>query len=487
MNTTQNTETKMPKVFISYSWTSPEHQQWVIRLAEQLHDANIHPIFDQWDLRPGQDSVAFMESMVNDSSIDKIIMIIDDVYTERANARSGGVGSESTILSNELYNVKDTDNILAIISEPGAKPPIFYSARIYIDLSTEEKYAENYESLIRWIYDQFKHERPKRIGSIPSFITSNENSAVLFTNTEYHFALDAIEKGGSTAGGRIKAYLNKLKSELVKISIDSSADQTSSFIENFAIFQKHLKEFTAIANSVCELNPDPKLIKHFMRFLESLLSYATIPFNQSRTIADSELYGLIIYQIFLNFVAVIIKNEEFELLKIVLEEIYSTPTNHPKFNHFGRYSYFRIFYPFEQKFISQNINSSAREPISKIIQDNHDDSIVSFDEMCEADFILYLKSVTLILNDKAMDYIWWPSCAINLNQTRTPVKIFAKSENKDYLLKVLAFFSRNDMSFIEDLLKTKGQPSLDSIVIPNWRMIGSLNIEALTNYQKLKS
>ncbi|WP_408698880.1 SEFIR domain-containing protein [Acinetobacter baumannii] len=38
-----------PKVFISYSWTTPEHEKWVDELAHSLHDADIHVIFDKWD------------------------------------------------------------------------------------------------------------------------------------------------------------------------------------------------------------------------------------------------------------------------------------------------------------------------------------------------------------------------------------------------------------------------------------------------------
>ena len=71
---------KDPKVFISYSWSSPSHERWVLDLAESLMASGIEVKLDKWDLRLGGDAVAFMESMVTDKSIDKVLIISDKSY-----------------------------------------------------------------------------------------------------------------------------------------------------------------------------------------------------------------------------------------------------------------------------------------------------------------------------------------------------------------------------------------------------------------------
>ena len=53
-----------PKLFVSYSWSSPDHESWVVSLAEDLFSQGIEVILDKWDLKPGHDANAFMESMV---------------------------------------------------------------------------------------------------------------------------------------------------------------------------------------------------------------------------------------------------------------------------------------------------------------------------------------------------------------------------------------------------------------------------------------
>jgi len=66
-----------PKLFISYSWTSSAHEEWVISLATELRESRVDVILDKWDLKEGQDAHAFMEKMVTDPEIKKVAMICD--------------------------------------------------------------------------------------------------------------------------------------------------------------------------------------------------------------------------------------------------------------------------------------------------------------------------------------------------------------------------------------------------------------------------
>ena len=65
------------KAFISYSWTTPQHEQWVLDLAERLTIDGVSIILDKWDLKKGQDKHVFMEQMVNDPKVDKVLIICD--------------------------------------------------------------------------------------------------------------------------------------------------------------------------------------------------------------------------------------------------------------------------------------------------------------------------------------------------------------------------------------------------------------------------
>jgi hypothetical protein len=43
-----------PKTFISYSWTTPDYESWVISLASELRENGVDVILDKWDLKEGQ-------------------------------------------------------------------------------------------------------------------------------------------------------------------------------------------------------------------------------------------------------------------------------------------------------------------------------------------------------------------------------------------------------------------------------------------------
>ena len=150
------------KVFISYSWSV---QQRVIELAERLMANGVEVVLDVYDLKEGQDKYAFMEQAVNDPEIDRVLIVCDKVYTEKANSRSGGVGDETVIISPEIYGQVQQNKFVPIIFEVDengkAYCPSYIKSRIYIDLSTEDDHYESeYEKLLRNIYEKPMYKKP---------------------------------------------------------------------------------------------------------------------------------------------------------------------------------------------------------------------------------------------------------------------------------------------------------------------------------------
>lgn len=88
------------KVFISYSWVV---QDRVKELADELIGDGVKVLVDFYDLKEGQDKYAFMEQSVNDASVDKVLIICDRSYQEKANDRKGGVGEETIIIGDRLH------------------------------------------------------------------------------------------------------------------------------------------------------------------------------------------------------------------------------------------------------------------------------------------------------------------------------------------------------------------------------------------------
>lgn len=185
-----------PKLFISYSWSTPEHEDWVLRLATELVESGVDVILDKWDLKEGNDSNAFMEKMVTDKDVGKVIIVCDPVYALKADNRTGGVGTETQIITAEIYQSVAQNKFVAVIAQKDEQGktfvPTFYKSRIHIDLSDDDLYAKNFEQLLRWIYNQPLNIKPK-VGKKPAFLDEAVDIG-LGTSVSFRRAHDAIRK-----------------------------------------------------------------------------------------------------------------------------------------------------------------------------------------------------------------------------------------------------------------------------------------------------
>lgn len=235
-----------PKLFVSYSWSSAEHEQWVIKLATELRESGVDVILDKWDLREGHDAYAFMEKMVTDQEIKKVIIVCDRLYSEKADGRSGGVGTETQIISKEVYEKQDQNKFVAVVTEKDdvGKPylPTYYNSRIYIDLCDEDFYSKNFEQLLRWIYDEPLYEKPE-LGKKPSFLTDS-NTITLETSAKFRRVIDAIRNHKSNADGALNDYFETFVDGLDKFRISNHSgefdDKVVESIEKFLPYRNEV-------------------------------------------------------------------------------------------------------------------------------------------------------------------------------------------------------------------------------------------------------
>ncbi|NRF96128.1 TIR domain-containing protein [Paenibacillus frigoriresistens] len=173
-----------PKIFISYAWTTVAHQQWVVELATRLMHSGIEVRLDLWDLKEGHDIYAFMESMVTSKDIDKVLIICDSGYKKKADNREGGVGTETQIITPEIYTDVKQEKFIPIVSERDEKGehfiPQYMASRMYIDLSSEDSYEENLEKLIRNIFEVPLFKKPA-LGKPPQHLIEEGNAPLFQT------------------------------------------------------------------------------------------------------------------------------------------------------------------------------------------------------------------------------------------------------------------------------------------------------------------
>ena len=160
----------VPKVFISYSYDSPEHELWVEQLAKMLRSDGIEAVLDRWYLHPGDPITEFMEVGIRES--DFVLIVCTENYKQKSDARQGGVGYEEAIISSDMLSNSNHRKYIPVVKSRDyskAVPTALHSKK-YINLSSEDVFSPSYRDLLLTLYGRRPEAPP--IGKAPSYVRS---------------------------------------------------------------------------------------------------------------------------------------------------------------------------------------------------------------------------------------------------------------------------------------------------------------------------
>lgn len=172
-----------PKVFISYSWDSEEHKEWVLQLANDLISKyGVEVLLDQYELTAGKDLMYFLESSLEKAS--KVLLILTPNYKIKSENRKGGVGVEYSMISQELFDLQANNDKFIPILRTGninQSSPKYIKSKIYFEMFDDSKYIIKINELSRLLYNKPKLEMPK-LGAIPDFKDENFDPIIELAN-----------------------------------------------------------------------------------------------------------------------------------------------------------------------------------------------------------------------------------------------------------------------------------------------------------------
>jgi len=157
------------RCFISYSWDSESHKNWVLRLAEELHKNGVYVHLDQWDAKPGMDLPQYMETCIRESGF--VLLICTPGFAQKADRGVGGVGFEKTIVTGEIFlGVPSATKFVPILRSgaPVDAMPSYLKSKYFIDMRSDSEFAERIDVVLRHIYDAPVVARPD-LGSAPKY------------------------------------------------------------------------------------------------------------------------------------------------------------------------------------------------------------------------------------------------------------------------------------------------------------------------------
>ena len=422
-----------PKVFISYAWSTEDHQAWVKELVDRLLSDGIDVQFDKYDLRDGHDATVFMESMVTSPDVSKVLLVSDKVYAEKADSRKGGVGTETQIISKDVYDNTKQEKFIPLLCErdEDGEPylPTFLKSRVYIDFSKDDNFETSYDRLIRNLHGKPELKKPP-LGKIPSYLESDSIS--LFSTRHTIPLLRAqIDKYPK----RINTTIRKFLDQVYKILDSTTLDLT--------LLTDDKAKGMSIASTVDSLRP---LKDDFIDFLHVLLSsheefdvsYLIDFFSQlgdlqryrpNEKSSTVEHFQIITYELFIFTLALSIKTERHSIVEELLYSEYTFDTGReqrPK----AHKTYEEAFYYYLNTHNSLYAQTLARNQVNEGAQFLIDRLPIklSLEDVVTADYLCYYIAVS----NKVP---WFPQL-YHLKDEYTKLTFFSRLVSRRYCKKV---------------------------------------------------
>jgi len=289
-------------------------------------------VLDVWDLKEGDDKYAFMEKMVTDESVTHVLVFSDSEYAAKADARKAGVGTESQIISREVYSKVQQSKFIPVVCEfnEAGEPflPTFLKSRIWIDFSSTEAANDNWEQLIRVLYGKPAHEKPT-LGNAPTYVTTDVTVPASPAAAKFAALRQAVTQERRGLKLYREDFLDACCEYADALRIRERLDVTNMgqrVLEDcgkLKLVRDQIVDWVLLESRV---NPSDEFGEALVSVLERLLELKSRPPEVNRwNDVWFEAHRVFVYETFLYIVAGLLKTDSFGSLHLVLTSHYLLP------------------------------------------------------------------------------------------------------------------------------------------------------------------
>jgi len=432
--------TEYPKVFISYAWSRQKTQDDVLELAQRLRYDGIDVVLDKWDFKEGHDKYAFMERCVTDENINRVLIICDKAYQERADGRQGGVGDETVVISSEVYGHMQQTKFVPLIFERDETNnpfmPAYLKSRKYVDFSDETNFEKSYEELLRILYNMPVNKKPK-LGKKTTWLQDdiNHNELNILVKSLKNGATESLKKYQSICTRFIDTFINLLND--VRFKNDQfNAEELVKKISSLKPIRDVYFDFLEVI-----LESEFFSIHFITNFFEKIYNEVGIIEKGSYTQSTFEYYDFFRWESFIGTIAILLHYEKYEEVYKVLNHTYflrensfinsrSIPCKFSKFRvpcHTLEFDYQKINQTRYFSYTAQLLTEREKMPV------------LTKQLFAETDLLLYqLSTIFLCDESKSLPIFgkWFPTMYPYVKRK----DLWIKLQSKSFCEKILSLF-----------------------------------------------
>lgn len=241
-----------PIVFISYSWDSEEHKNWVKKLSDDLRTKySVYTLLDRYN-RGGYDLITFMTRAVEVA--DRVLLIGTPEYRNKSEKYdSGGVKYEDQLISVELYHKMGSSKFIPVLRS-GKFDTSFRSiveTRAGYDMREDGDYDKELKLLAADLWNNPLNAAPT-LGPRPAFasstgVESNSVKETIFISKEQF--VPEIKRLLSTPNSEI-AYTETIETECQNAFDLIMSHANYDFSIDSAVFKQYLDYHLSAINKL---------------------------------------------------------------------------------------------------------------------------------------------------------------------------------------------------------------------------------------------
>jgi hypothetical protein len=388
------------------------------------------------------------------------LIICDKSFAEKAN--KGEPGGETMVISAELYGKVKPDKFIPIIFERDKNgkeySPLYLKTHIFIDLSDSEQYEENYEKLLRFLYNKPVYSEPP-LGGMPEWL--NEEDVSL---SRIRIAVKQIQAYDGKNTAKLEFLIRRINDDFINTLIESAPAQDTDF--NYNILHRidamkplrdlcldYIKVLFSVGSDVGTIIGDL-----FEQMYNGMYNpNMKTPYNKR----DFEYAKFVIWELFICTTAIMLYYEKYRDLNRLLYRTYFLREN--SFNQDVEPRTFSKFRFTLNNYIDEHIKPTCENPnlytlAGDITMKRGKTPIINRQSLVNADLVLYQLSCIYSYSSDMCHLVWFPMLYVYGEEQHSYKQlIWSKMVSQKHCRKLFSLFEAAELEQLREMIK-KNKP-----------------------------
>lgn len=394
--------------------------------------------------------------MVTDPNVTHVLVVCDKAYSEKADARKAGVGTESQIISREVYEKVEQSKFIPVVCEfsDDHEPflPTFFKSRIWIDFSSSEAVNENWEKLVRVLYGKPAHQKPS-LGNPPAYITTDTASPSSPAIGKFSTFKQALLQNSKVLNVYRKDFLSACLeyADALRVrerpDVDSLGTRVLEDCGKLKNVRNQIIDWVLLESGI---DASDEFIDSLLELLEDLRELKSRP-SEINTWNDAwfEAHSVFVYETFLYIIAALLRTNSYKVLREVFSSHYLRPKSEryssDKFDNFGCF----IGYSETLQSVLAKPQQRLYSPAAALINRQADRQDLPFSAIMEAELLVLLMAFI------SKEVRWYPQTLHYMSQSEFP--FFIRATQHKHFLRLAIITGIIDADALRDAVKAGQQ------------------------------